>query len=349
MANIPDTVLGTSDPVDLCKGFALFPGLGTARAGIQANNTSKSLFSASPQFLMWKFNANANYGIYMGICGPSYGFRYDATGSTSNGTLTLNVANDVSAGGLLVGLNLSLGATITVQQLSINWVWDGWNSHIATNWNTAFNVSPAIQVDLLGLIITVILYINDQKGDDKNQFLSKVNDFTPNLLGSYGFFDQKANQLANSGNGQMSFEPALLIPINLATFIPQLVDINKGLAVLWGGFGFGPQFGISIPTTVTVNSFSVDSSNYSNLTWNGGTVTATGGTEIASPTTLGCGVSHSPGFDVQIGAWAQFYILKLFEIGASVAIDILALLGIEPKFGPFQNSVSSPIGGGPND
>ncbi|CAN5442650.1 hypothetical protein BH11ARM2_BH11ARM2_25650 [soil metagenome] len=348
MATIASTTLGTSDPVNLCEGFALFPALGTVRAGIQVNNTSKPLFSASPQFLMWKFNADASYGIYFGICGPSYGFRYDAQGSTSNGTISLSVANDQAAGGLIAGLNIGIDATITVQKLSINWVWDGWNSHFATNWNTAWNFTPEIDVDLIGLILTVILYINDQQGDNKNQLLSKVNSISPNLLGSYGFYDQKSNQLA-SNNGQMSFEPALLIPINLANFIPPLIDINKSLAVIWGGFGFGPQFGISIPTTVQVNDFTVDTSTYNSLSWDGSSVTGTGGTEIASPMNLGCGVAHTPGFDIQFGAWAQVYLLKLFEIGFSTSVDILNLLGITVKIGTYQNSVSSPIGGGPSN
>ncbi|RYG46826.1 hypothetical protein EON79_09075 [bacterium] len=348
MANLPSTVLGTSDPVDLCKGFALFPALGTIRAGIQTGNSTKSLFNVSPQVLMWRFNANASYGIFMGICGPAYGFRYEAQGSTDNGTLTMNVSDDIAAGGILMGLNLDFQATISVQRLSFEWVWDGWNSHITTSWENAFNVTPEIQVDFIGLILAIILYINDQQeGSSKNQLMSKVGSFAPGLLGSWGFYDQQADQLGD-GDGSMTFEPALLIPINLANLVPQLAEINKGLAVIWGGFGVGPQFGISIPTTATVTGFSVDSSQYTNLQWDGGTATGTGGTEIASPKTLGCSIQHRPGMDFQFGVWAQVYALKLFEIGFSEAVDMLQLLGIEPKFGPYDNSVSSPIGGGPN-
>ena len=55
MPKIADTVLATSLPaVDICKGFALFPGLGTARAGVNVNTAASKLIDINTPILTWR-------------------------------------------------------------------------------------------------------------------------------------------------------------------------------------------------------------------------------------------------------------------------------------------------------
>lgn len=346
MATIPSTVLGTSDPVDLCKGFALFPNLGTIRAGISVQDTSKPLFRIAPNLLLWKINANASVGIRFGICGPAYGFRLNAQGSTTGNTINLALDGDQIAAGLIFGVDLGVNIQIQVQRLSLQWVWDGWNSHIKTTWESAANVNLAIDFDLIGTILAIILYVNDES-ENKNQLLSKLGTYIPNLIGSYGFYDAQSGQIASAG--EMSAEPAITIPINLANLIPPVQDINKLLAVLWGGIGFGPSIGIAVPTTVKITGVSLDAAEFNNATISNGTLTATTTAPVPqNPVNIGMGVQHNPNFELQAGVWAQFYILKIFQIGFSATVDILNLLGIKVSLGTYNNTVSSSVGGGIN-
>jgi hypothetical protein len=346
MATIPSTVLGTSDPVDLCKGFALFPAIGNPRIGISVSDSTKPLFSVSPSLLVWKLNAQASFGIRFGICGPAYGFRLNAAGSTSGQNLSLNLSNDQINCGMILGLDAGVNFIITVQQLNISWVWDGWNSHIKTSWETVVNTNIALDFDLLGTVLAVILYINDES-EDKNQLLANLGTYIPNLIGSWGFYDAESDEIGD--NGQLSAEPAITVPINLANFVPQLQELNKSLAVVWGGFGIGPSIGVSIPTTVSITNIQLDSATFNNVTVSNGVLTgSTTDTIPESPTTISMGVQHNPNFDFQVGFWAQFYILKILNIGFSYTFDVLELLGIRISLGKYNNTVSSTVGGGIN-
>jgi len=341
MATIPTTTLGTSDPVDLCKGFALFPQLGVVRAGVSINRASKNLFRVSPRILMWKLNANAQYSLDMGVCGPSYAFKVDAQGSTEGNSITLQLSNDQIQAGLIVGMTFGIQANIKVQQLSIQWVWDGWHSHIRSTWDTAINLAPNLTFDLINIILSVLLYI-DGKSENPDTNFQRLGNYFPSTLASYGFFDAESNQIASQGS--FSAEPAITLPINLALFIPELKAINEALAALWGGLAIGPQIGISIPTTVKIDSISVDGQNYPNLQFSNGVVSGTGGTATDNPQNLSFVMKHTPFFEIQFGGFVQFSILKFVNIGLTESVDVLNLLGIKVPLGTYANTVTSKIG-----
>ena len=66
--------IGTSDPADLSKGLPLFPGLGTARAGIAASSRSYKLFEVPILIVCTRLNIAVYAGYGFGIVGPAIAF-----------------------------------------------------------------------------------------------------------------------------------------------------------------------------------------------------------------------------------------------------------------------------------
>ena len=78
-------------------------------------------------------------------------------------------------------------------------------------------------------------------------------------------------------------------------------------------------------------------------------MTAFPGPEITgTPTTLGVELEHTPGFAIDFKIFIAFGVLKLFNLSASAPNPLLQFLNIDVQSGPFTNSLSSPIGGGPS-
>jgi hypothetical protein len=165
----------------------------------------------------------------------------------------------------------------------------------------------------------------------------------PNIIGSYGFYDQQDNRFA-ANRGAFKAQPVIALPINLVPFIEPLQAVDEVLHVLWGGVAAGPQVGIAIPTTVKMESISIDDQTYSNLTYNGGAVTGTGGTASADPKNISVALQQQAGFDLTFGFFAEVWVLKLFHIGTSYNWPILSAFGINIDTKPHTNSVSNSIG-----
>jgi len=340
MATIAMTDLGTSDPVDLCKGFGLFGD--NVRAGIQVEGDTRTLFHTDPQIIAWRFNTLATYGLFFGMCGPAYGIAFQAQGQTEGDKLTLTISDDVVASGFVFGLSLTLGFQINVTQWTLHWVWDGWNSHIRTSWENIANLKAGITFDLIGLFFDLLLAILQEQGNE-NSLLKKVNTVLPSVEGSYGFYDQEDNQFA-ANNGVMVATPVIALPINLVPYIPGLMEIDDVLQVLWGGVAAGPQIGVAIPTTITMQNIEIDEETYSNLTYSGSTVTGTGGSAKPDPKNISVALQQQAGFDLTLGLFASVWVLKLFQIGTSYNWPILSAFGIKVVDTPRTNTVANAIG-----
>jgi hypothetical protein len=340
MATIANTDLGTSDPVDICKGFGLFGD--AVRAGIQVEGDTRTLFHVDPQIIAWRFNTLATYGLFFGMCGPAYGIKFEAQGETEGDKLTLAISDDVVASGFIFGLSLTLGFEVTVSQWTLHWVWDGWNSHIRTSWENIADLKAGITFDLISLLFDLLLLVLQEQGNE-NSLLKKVNTTLPNVEGSYGFYDQEENQFA-ANKGVMEATPVIAVPINLVPYIPGLAEIDDLLQVLWGGVAAGPQVGIAIPTTVTMESIKIDAETYSNLTYDGSTVTGTGGSPTPDPKNISVELQQQAGFDLTFGVFAQVWVLKLFQIGTSYNWPILSAFGIKVVDTPRTNTVANAIG-----
>ncbi len=335
--------IGTSDPINLCQGFALFPDT-DVRTGIAQNDQTTTVLNTDPTILLWKFSAKAGYTLFMGVCGPAYALLFsvpklqwaDADGRQQ---VQMQVSDDDLQAGFFVGFTIDLNLNFSIKEsVAVHW-YTPWKR----KWEKKFSFNFDLKFDLINLILTVILKILEEDGKT-DTFLQKVNNITPNLLGTWGMFDEKKNQFAGNA-GTLEVDPAFTVPINLVPYIPGLSEIDKGLQAILGYLRAGPSVGISIPTTVTLDKINIDGNAYpiSNV-GSSGNVTAEGSDEIAAtPETVGVELEHKPGFDIDFGVFAAVGVLKLFNLSASYSFPVLGLLGITVSAGPFSNMLSTSI------
>jgi hypothetical protein len=342
------TEIGTSDPIDLCDGFALFPVLGIVRAGIQSSAQTQTIFSDNTTILTWKLAGSAGTQLFAGVCGPSYAILFDAKDlrwSDSDGTqlVEATLSNDTIEGGFFFGFTVDVNLSLKVEED----VAEHWYTPWKLTWETKTSLTFQLKFDLIDIIFDIIRLALAENGN-KNSALQKVQNITPSLLDSYGMFDEKSDQFA-SGEQTISVEPCFCLPINIVSYIPDLETINAALTDLWGYLRMGPSIGICIPTSVTLDKLTVDGHEYTvdSVTEEsaGGLVKATGSSDVSgTPSTLGVVLEHSPGFTLTFGVFAAIAACKLFSISASKSWDLLALLDISVETGPYSNSLSSTIG-----
>src|SRR5262249_28237310 len=156
MATIPTTTLGTSAPIDVCRGFYLFAG-DNARALRLGFQSGQTLLAVSPQILLWRFNSGVGYNFFMGVCRPPWAGLFKAQGETSGNRIQLAIRDDETAAGFLVGFSITLFVELGLEEYRIRWIADGWNSRFAGEWTRALNATLAIKLDLVDLLISYIL------------------------------------------------------------------------------------------------------------------------------------------------------------------------------------------------
>lgn len=343
MTQISKTRIATSDPVNICKGLALFPQIGTSRAGVSVSSNSGNLFNTNDTLLLWRLSANAGFEIFMGVCGPAYGVRMDLEGKAENRTIELTVSNDELAAGFFIGCNVRLYFNIILDENTPHWVWDGWNSHLELQWERLAVLRPEIRVDMIDLILTVIRLALDEQGS-KDTLLQKANSITPALLGTWGLYDDRANTFVSNG-GKMIVKPTFNIPIDIVSRVPALNAVNEALKPFFCRFSAGFQIGVQIPVTVEMKKVKLDTTEYTGLAFKDGKVSGTStGNDPDSPREIKVELDHTPGFDLTLGVFANLNLCKLFNINASEFIPVLSQLGIKVKLGTYPNELSNTIG-----
>jgi uncharacterized membrane protein len=342
MTQIAKTNISTSDPLTLCNGFALFPAIGTSRAGVSAAGNSGTLFDTNGALLFYRFSGNAGFSCFFGVCGPAYAIKMNLEGSAVNQSINLAVSNDELMAGFVMGLNVRLYFNLNVDEQQSTWVWDGWDSYLKTYWQNLINFSFDMTFDLIDMIFTIINLLLEEEGK-KNTFIQKVDTWTPSLLGTWGMFDDVANCLV-SNNGKMTATPTFTVPVDITSLIPPLDAFNTALKPFFSHFSMGPSIGIQVPVTVEMKKVKLDTVEYTNLTFGNGAVSGTTtGSAPDSPAKLAVGLDHTPGFDLSVGIFAQLNLLKLFNVGASISIPLLSLLNIKVTLGTYSNELSNTI------
>jgi len=343
MTKINKTLIATSAPISVCKGLALFPQIGTSRAGVSASGTTGSIFSTKDTLLLWRLTADAGYDVFMGLCGPAYAVEMDVEGEADKGQVELTVSGDELQAGFFFGLTVGLHFSIDLEQYTTRIVWKGWHSHLESKWENVASIGPSIEVDMIDLILTVILLALEESGQE-DTLLQKVDKFTPKLLGSWGMYDEQKNTFVENG-GKMVAKPTFNIPIDITSMVPALKAVNESLKAFFCHFGTGPQIGVQIPVTVELNKIKLDSTEYADLSFSKGKVSGkTAGTDPSAPKELGLTLNHTPNFDLTLGVFASLQICKLFNVSGSVSIPILSMLGISPKLGTYSNDLKNDIG-----
>jgi hypothetical protein len=352
VATITKTTIGTSQPIDICHGFALFP-FGTVRAGITEGSQAATWLNVQPQILAWRLGVSAGWSLLAGMCGPAYAILFDAEGHTEGQTVQLAITNDEVQAGFAFGFTFGGQAALTLQQDRPHWIWDGWHSHFADDWQTVLNFQPRFSFDLINLLLTVILQLLKEQGK-ADTLLQQVNRFTPSLIGTWGLFDAKRSQFA-SNNGTWSVNPTFQLPINLVPLMialpppgDALALVDKALQPFLGYLRAGPTLGVSVPVTIRMTHISVDDQTYGDLHASGGTVTGTGGAASATAQKVGVTLDHQPGFNLSAGFFFALGVLKLFSFSVSSStLELSSVLGIKIEFGTYTNSLASPVGGHP--
>ena len=255
-----NTIIGTSDPADICKGFALFP-VGTIRAGIESSDKAKTLLDLTPKILLWRLNFSVMYELFVGMCGPAYAIRFDVPSlewdNTSDGQqqVTMGLENDDIQAGFFVGFTISFPISFSVQEsVAVHW-FTPWKRR----WENKFKATFALTFDLIGIIITII-----EKILEEGDVLKPVDDPAfrlDSLKGTWGLFDEQRDGLVKN-EGAVSLNPTFNVPIDIVPMIPGLSEIDKGLKALLGYLRAGPAIGISLPTGIAIKNILVDSGKY---------------------------------------------------------------------------------------
>lgn len=316
---IPSTTLATSTPLDICQGFPLFPEQGTIRAGISQESDSQSLFDFSPQILCWIVNASAGYDLDLGICGPAYAITFEAEGQQQGSTLSLTLSEDRIFAGFSFGVYAGLNFSLSIEQMKLKFVWDGWHTHLQTTWESVANFNPSLGFDLLNVIEFVVRQI---LGEKENWF-TKLDDTFPNAAASWGFYDQEGNAFASQGNFQAF--PSVAVPIDILHLLldgwPELEDLVDKLEELAGGLAAGPQFTIAVPTTVSVHGALLDSAPFNTPTVQGSTVTMQGTDPVTTtPQNLSIFLANQSNFQLEFDVFAEFWIAQL--VNFSMTYDL---------------------------
>ena len=152
------THLATSDPLSICNGFALFPGIGTVRAGV----SSKETFGTLRRYQQIRCSTGARSRSSITSCSSESAVRPTRSGWTlwstrKNGQVVLTVSGDELQAGFFFGINFQIGVTINLQQYTPHAVWKHWHPSLQWKWDQVASANVSIKFDVIDVIRTVIV------------------------------------------------------------------------------------------------------------------------------------------------------------------------------------------------
>ena len=356
MPPIPSTVLGTSDPANICKGFALWPGIGTSRAGISLGGSTVQLINLpQTQVLTFRLLFQSSSNLFLGVCGPGYGIRLDASGSSSGSALQLTIANDVVTAGLLYGINFGAALNFQSEVLVPKWVEDGWNSRFVDTWQPLVGGSVSFNVDVIDLIVHLIAGRVAQRNSDRATYgASKSDQSMQGIIGVFNIFGTTPPGSMAAGSGTVTVAPTLELPVNLVSALKAIPKVGAFILLIENlvQLSLGIRLVIGFPIDVQIARLSLDASQFDNLQWSGPSVTGfTNGSAPANPQSVGMSFRHSistrlnEDFQLSIGLFMTITFIKVFNVGVTTEpIAVPNLLGQTPTRQSFVNPVSNKIG-----
>jgi hypothetical protein len=354
--------IGTSDPMDLSSGLPLLPVLGAARAGISASSRSYKLIEFPLLIICVRLKITVYGGYGFGIVGPAVAFlgknvNVDRANLPSKqGQLTLTFTDGLRMqAGAFVGAYVAAGVNASAE------IWSPrpWYKFWANTWSNLFKIEKDFKVDLLDLMIKLITYLLQKKGNPATLTEDKQNKLQETKLGVKSF-GMAGN--SNAVRPDLTATPEVTAPLNLANYVPKLKEINLALAKIDGGISFGPTAHLQYPVTLNIDGFTVEggvlganSGDYrQNVQYrNGNQVTATGDREFnlqQIPTNFTTYVKYRTTVKLQISIHAQVKVAKFFCIGVNTpSLDLTYLLYRIPeprRTLPVEGSVKTAVGGG---
>jgi hypothetical protein len=348
--------IGTSDPIDLSSGLPLFRGQGS-RAGIFGAARSYKLFDIPILIVCMRLKVSAYAGYGVGVVGPAIAFLSDEvtvardnSGDEGQLTLTFNRGLQMQAGAFL-GAYVSAGVNAALEvYLPRPWykVW-------AWTWQTVFTITAEFKIDLLALMSDLIGYLLARKPNAasftkaRNNILREVN------------FGVESFIMEGSSSGvrpDLRATPEVTAPLNLASYVPKLREINLALAKVDGGVSFGPTPHLQFPVTFNFDGFTVEggvqrvpSADYGDVHYRNHQVTARGNTRFnlnENPSRFTTHVRYQTSVKLAISIHAEIKVAKFFSLSVnSPSLDLTyLLLGQGIPISDIRNSVSTSVGGG---
>lgn len=375
---IPNTTVGTNagDEPEICDGFALFPKVGTVRAGISYGKTGE---------YSWKPPGNqpVSFGIYSllfeggaelfgGICGPAYATTFDVNGTydyipastdpqgdptPAYAAAAVQIENGKLTGGLEIGYTADLSGAILVWEKSLS------NPETGT---LIQSFELEVKIDLIGLLFKLIAALLGPESA-----FTKFNTITESsILSSWGLVDTdgepygpKDNPDPADDNPRGEITPAFHLIVNLVPFtagvegLEEIYAIEEGLAEIGGALSIGPVIVVGFPTTVRIPSITLNDHHLEvDVRQDDDSLLCAdndepGGTPVTRVDRVGATLRHTVTISVGLG-FSVIFSLGLgsfeykFETGT---VDMTRLLSVTdvPTFGPYDNEVCSQSGQGP--
>lgn len=353
--------IGTSDPVDICRGLPLFPGLGTARAGVTGAGRSDKLIDVSATISITRLKISAYYSWGVGICGPAIGFLSpnvdvlrENVGNRGRLTLTFNEGLEMEAGlfvGASMGFGLSLGLQVYLPQ--------PWYKLWSFAWRDAFAVDFGFSFDILALLIELIQYMLSKTSNSSfaADSQNRLRDALPDLKRTFGMVDQVGTSTVTA---DLMASPKLTLPFNLANYFPPLKAANDGLSKICGEISFGPSLHLQFPVKFNFSKFTIfdglqgeaTSADYAPVHYGGDNqVSATGQTPFnlgKDPSRVTSHVRYETSFGLGVSVHFKVAVAKFFSVERnSPSLDLTYLLTrTGQRLAEVNSEVSTSVKGG---
>jgi len=346
----------TAKSLDVCQGsFIMDPKvLGPFQTGF---SWQMSLFDTEIEAAgISKMTAECDTDLEIGMCGPSFAAYLalelpSATHDASGPVKTMALHFDGTAGykaGFFLGITLSVGMSITLSTWQItlpeckvspvhchtegvhcshhHWHYhcdgpstscEGGDVH-CTDGSARFAKVLSLEFDaVIDLIALMAEALN-----------------LTSITGSLDISSEAQIDLAAAAKGS-KLKATFLCQIDMVKDVPELRAANTALKEMGGSLAMGPEFSITLQTTISLASFAVDGNRYNQLTWgsdaNGALVQGT-----LDPTKQ----SNDTGFELNF----RYDTSLIFSAGVFATIKAFKVLSIEGQFAIPVFSIGSDPG-----
>ena len=334
MATIPRTKVGTSDPLNICDGVAIWPQLGSFDAGINIANRTQSLINSANQILIWKYDVYFYYNLQVGLCGPAWATYVDVGGSADANGLDMTIYDDSTAAGFFLGAIFTLGLRGALSQLVVHVTCSHWHPRVYTTWDTRLRFDLAVSIDFIKIIMSLIQGETDGEVEDEGDAIG---------MSSVSMYKMMSNRF-NSGDGTFTIEPLLNFPIDILPYIPAFGEVIEACDDIGAKIKSGPMISLGLPVAMSIDQVMFDDHSYSSLTFNNGRVTSSTVQADSTGNEVQLEFKWTPSIDLRVGWFASFSLWSLFNFGANYTYSITELLGINTSTGTYTHTLGNTAG-----
>src|SRR5690242_554972 len=149
--------IGTGEGANLAYGLPLFPGIGSARAGISNTDRSVSLLDFELTILFSRTKFHSFYTYLMGVLGPAIAFDLPANVTLTN----VNGQGEVDAAlqsnqNVVAGFGCGLAAGAGFSLFQQFYLPEKWYSPWKLAWKTALDLTVQVNIDVIQLLLLLI-------------------------------------------------------------------------------------------------------------------------------------------------------------------------------------------------